>query len=77
MPHREFIPNASRIRVACAAMFSRSWVLGLLVMLMGDAPLTAQQAALTERPRMPSSRVAEAFSRLEWHALENGYESAR
>ena len=54
-------------------MFSRRWVLALVVMLMCDGRVMAQEeAAVTETPHVPTSLVDEAFSHLEWHALENG-----
>lgn len=53
-------------------MFSRRWVLALVVMLMCDGRVMAQEAVATETPQVPPSLVDEAFSHLEWHALENG-----
>lgn len=47
-------------------MFSRRWVLALVVMLLGDARVMAQEASSS------STQLAQSFSRLTWHELDNG-----
>ena len=46
-------------------MFHRCWVLGIVLCVLGVDHARAQEA-------LPSSHLAQSFSRLSWHELENG-----